>query len=314
MGTHWSDASQFQGTSIDDTYPHRVFSFRTNSGNNRDTLALENARRSKSMLDRGRLDLVIPYYFFRPGQANCDLHREILQEAGLWLHPKTATLVDVEGDNGKISGDQSFEVNDEVARIRGWYGHRDRVIGYWNPNADPGLWQTRPPALRLIIPQYGRSPGDLSSVKNAQARTEAFAHQFTETGRCAPFPGNACLDYSPLELPDLIGMLGIIGGNAMVDVIKQGAEQLRPFAGLFRRINNPDNVNTDNPDEAWPYAAWADIWNETVWDGFKLPIGLLEDDAGASQIAWVLDTNKRVRNAEEKLDAILAILTAKKEG
>lgn len=52
-------------------------------------------------------------------------------------------MVDVEGAplNGakRVRGDQSTEVNEEVERLRGWYGSVKRVIGYWNPKADPEL-------------------------------------------------------------------------------------------------------------------------------------------------------------------------------
>ena len=218
MGTTWADTSQYQGRPIDDSYPHRVFCFRTNSGNAVDTLAVENARRAVDMLKRGVLDAVIPYYFFWPGQANCDLHKDLLTEAGLWLHPRTVSMVDVEGapkDGVKrVRGNQSPEVNDEVERLRGWYSNPKRVVGYWNPRADPELWPMRPGGLRLVIPQYGRTPGDLGSIVEG-IRGEAFAHQYTDTGRCAPWPNGVDLNYSPLELPELLAALGIEGDSAV---------------------------------------------------------------------------------------------------
>lgn len=305
MSTIWSDTSQHQGAPIDDSYPHAVYSFRTNSGSKVDTLGVENATRVKQMLNAGKLEIAIAYYFFRPGQSNCDGHRELLERSGLWEHPRLASMVDVEGDKGSVSGDQSFEVNDEVARMRTWYGDGRRVIGYWNPNADPGLWLTRPPNFRLVIPQYGRTPGDLSSVQNAQVRGEAFAHQFTQSGRCAPWSGNVDLNYSPLNVNELLGMLGM-EGKVMGDIVTEGAAQLRPFEGRYRQIRNPQFYNVDNPNEAWPYDSWADVWNEVVWDGFKLPDFLLRDDAESSLIGWTTDTNKRVRRLEDTIKALEA--------
>lgn len=310
MSTTWSDTSHFQGVPINDEYPHAVYSFRTNSGSKVDTLGVENATRVKRMLDAGKLQVAIAYYFFRPGQANCDLHRKILEEGGLWGHPRLASMVDVEGDKGSVSGDQSFEVNDEVARMRTWYGHPGRVIGYWNPNADPGLWLTRPPNFRLVIPQYGRNPGDLSSVQNVAARGQAFAHQYTDAGRCAPWPDGVDLNYSPLNVNELIGMLGM-EGKVMGDVVTEGAAQLHPFKGLLRQAVNLQNVNVDNPDEGWPYAMWADLWNEMVWDGFTLPGEFLSDDAKASLVGWTMDTNKRVRKLEQTLEAVIDLLERK---
>ena len=222
--TFWADVSQFQGKPIDDSYPHRVFSFRTNSGNTRDTLALENARRAKAMLDAGKLDLVIPYYFFWPGQANCDLHKDILTEAGLWGHPKTVTMVDVEGAplNGakRVRGDQSAEVNDEINRLRGWYGNPKRVIGYWNPKADPELWLKRPDGLPLVVPHYNGTPGASYDFPGR------FAHQYSDRVPCAPF-GACDANFTALDLPALSELLGIKTSGGTLPTPEDVQEQLR---------------------------------------------------------------------------------------
>ncbi|AVD99644.1 endolysin [Mycobacterium phage Cuke] len=209
-GTFWNDVSQYQVKPIDESYPHKVFSFRTNSGDVTDTLALQNARAAKTLLDSGQLEIVIPYYFFRPGQANCDLHREILETAGLFNHPRTVSMVDVEGDKGSVKGDNSIEINDEVTRMRGWYGSNDRVIGYLNSNADPNLWPTRN-GINLVVPQYGRTPGDISSIKDATVRTDAIAHQYTSTATDqSPWIGRSVdANWSPYDLSELLALFGI---------------------------------------------------------------------------------------------------------
>ena len=224
MGTLWADVSQYQGKPIDDSYPHRVFSFRTNSGNTRDTLAVENARRAKSMLDAGKLDLVIPYYFFWPDQANCDLHRDILAEAGLWGHPKLVTMVDVEGAplNGvkRVRGDQSAEVNDEIDRLRGWYGNPKKVIGYWNPKADPELWLNRPAGLPLVVPHYNGAPGVSYEFGGR------FAHQYSDRVPCAPF-GACDANFTALDPPALFELLGITTSGGTVATPEDVQQQLR---------------------------------------------------------------------------------------
>jgi hypothetical protein len=210
-GSNWADVSQYQGKPVNDEYPHSIFCFRTNSGDKTDTLAAKNAAAALKALDANRASIIIPYYFFRPGQANCDLHREILEKAGLWLHPHTVTMVDVESDAGKISGDCSWEINDEINRMRGWYGNTRRVVGYWNPNADPGLWLTRPYALELVIPQYNNTPGDLSKVKDEIARRQAFAHQYTDKANdVAPWSGqNVDLNWTPYTISELATLFGM---------------------------------------------------------------------------------------------------------
>ena len=212
-GIFWADVSQYQGRAIDDTYPYNVFAFRTNSGDKADTLALANAAAALELLGNTNkpLDLVIPYYFFRPGEENCDLHKDLLTQAGLWKHPRSISMVDVEGDAGKITGDQSGEVNDEVNRMRGWYGDQRRTAGYWNPNADGGLWLQRPYMLELVIPQYGKQPGDLSGVTNNIAVREAFAHQYTDQAKdVSPWNGQPVdRNWTPYALSELLRLFGL---------------------------------------------------------------------------------------------------------
>lgn len=260
-GTFWTDVSQYQGSPVSDALQDRVFSFRTNSGDQRDTLGVENARRAKAMLDAGKLEIVIPYYFFRPGQANCDLHREMLEEAGLFNHPRTVTMVDVEGANGSVTGNNSWEINDEVNRIRKWYNNFHRVIGYLNPNADPGLWPTRG-GINLVIPQYNRTPGDISSVKDSQARSDAIAHQFSKTATdVGPWVGkNVDRNWTPYGVKELLLLFGMVEGAKPVPSTDQMVKELWDrFIGLpwFE-------------DHKWPSTAWFRDSDDGVGDTVAL--------------------------------------------
>jgi hypothetical protein len=210
-GTYWADVSQYQKTPVTREYPYGVFSFRTNSGDKEDTLVAENCAAALELLESEQLAIVIAYYFFRPGQANCDLHRQILTDHGLWLHSETLSMVDVESDGGKISGDHSWEINDEIARLRGWYGNQRRVIGYWNSNSDADLWLRRPYGLELVIPQYGREPGDLSGVRDETAVREAFAHQYSDKEiDVLPWPGQPVdMNWTPYSMAELLRLFGL---------------------------------------------------------------------------------------------------------
>ncbi|MFJ1461868.1 hypothetical protein [Nocardia sp. N2S4-5] len=313
MTVTWADVSHHQGIPIDNSYPHRLFAFRTNSGDARDTLAVENIRRVLAMLETGRLDAVIAYYFFRPGAANCDLHRDILTGGGLWGHPRLVTMVDVEDAGGAIRGDQSAEVNDEVERLRRWYGNPARVIGYLNAVANAGLWRTRPAGMRFVTPSYSHNPGEWASTPPPQWMQEiAFAQQFTDDGRCAPWSFGVDLNYSPLELPELLALLGITGGTPVSDPITVGAGQLLPTEDRLRQINRPENVNpsTRSPKEPWPYDMWADQWNETVWDGYDFAPEMadMKDDEKRSLIGLVRTIGARQTRLREQLDRIEAKL------
>lgn len=259
-GVRWNDVSQWQGAPIDSTYQHRIFSFRTNSGNVRDTLGIENARAAKRLLDEGKLDIVIPYYFFRPGQANCDLHREMLEEAGLFNHPRTVSMVDVEGDNGSVSGDNSWEINDEVNRIAGWYGNPNRVIGYLNSNADPTLWRARQ-GINLVVPQYKRTVGDISSIKDEQVRIDAIAHQFTDaaTDQMPWAPKAVCVNWSPYSIDELLMLFGMKESPKVPSTEQMIKELWDRFIGVPWYSDN-----------MWPSTAWFRDHNNGIADGVQL--------------------------------------------
>lgn len=217
VGTRWADVSQYQGKPVDASYPYEVFCFRTNSGDVVDKLVAENVRAAKALLDSGRVAVVIAYYFFRPGQENCDLHRKLLEANGLWGHSRLVTMVDVEGDHGTVAGDNSWEINDEVNRMRGpgWYDNYWRVIGYLNSNADPRLWPVRG-GINLVVPQYSdprsaRMPGDISTISDAQVRKDAIAHQYTDAATdVAPWLGQGIdMNWSPYTVAELVDLLGL---------------------------------------------------------------------------------------------------------
>lgn len=98
-------------------------------------------------------------------------------------------------------------------------------------------------------------------------------------------------------------------GGTMTNVVEEGALQLRPHPGLLRKINRPQNVNesTRNPENAWPYAMWADVWNETVWDGYDIrpEYADVPDDVGRSLVALVQTIAARQVRIEKKLDQLL---------
>lgn len=97
---------------------------------------------------------------------------------------------------------------------------------------------------------------------------------------------------------------GIVG-----DIVEEGAGQLHPHVERLRRINRPQNVNpsTRTPDEPWPYDMWADVWNETVWDGYDIrdEYADVPDEVGRSLVGLVQTIAARQRRIEAKLDRLL---------
>lgn len=318
-GTMWADTSHYQTDQfgapvyIDESYPFDVYSFRTNSGDQKDRMSEKTCKIVLDLLNSGKLKAVIAYYFFRPGEGNCDLHREILLSGGLWGHPKLVTMVDVEDAVGTIRGDQSYEVNDEVARLVGWYNlDKRRVIGYLNTISNSDLWLYPPDGMRFVTPSYSGVPGKWTKPEPLDwMKKAAFAQQFTSSGMCKPWPQQVDLNHSSLELEDFLQSLGI--EDEMDDPVEVGAAQLHPFPSKIRPILDAQYVNesTRTPDAPWPYDMFADIWNNVVWDGYTLP--LAPGAAAKSFVGWILDIAARqvdIQNSQRKiLDNQRAIMT-----
>lgn len=281
MGTYWADVSQFQRP-VDDSYPHRVFSFRTNTGSVKDARADANLTWALSALERGRLDVVIPYYFFRPGAANCDLWRDVVTRGGR-IDPRIVCMVDVESGTGSSQGaipirDHSAEINDEIGRVRGWLGG-SRVIGYYNPRADHALWKTRGD-VPLVVPHYNGAPGDSYAYPNR------FAHQYSDRVPCAPF-GPCDANYTALSIDQLKKLFGI-GGTTMATDVDRINEFTRAFCGP---------IGSDTKDIRYQLVGSRDLVYKTV-DGKKV-VDLEKSFPGLPQLG-----NRTVP------DAIAAIGTA----
>ena len=295
MGTYWADVSQYQRV-VDDTYPHRIFFFRTNTGDKVDTNAKANLDWGLKALAEGRIDILGCYYFFRPGQANCDLWREVVTRGGK-IDPRIVCMVDVEGDRGTVAGDNSAEINDEVGRVQGWLGGK-RVIGYYNPKSDPGLWVSRP-NIPLVIPHYNGTPGQSYDYPNR------FAHQYGDSVPCAPF-GPCDGNYTALSVDQLKQLFGISGGSpAMSDVdvineytkrfngpigsdVKDIREQLVGARDLvYKTVAGKQVVDINASFPGWPQLggrtavdALAAIGAALGIPGFFDPLGVVKNDNG----------------------------------
>lgn len=212
FGVHWADVSQYQGIPVNREYPYRVFTFRVNTGDDVDDLADANYRIACEMADEGRLDLIIAYAFYRPHSAGHSTYATFKKFFdGRGVHPKLAVMVDVENARGsqlgEVKGDQSFEANGfiDLAVIDLLGGDRRRTCGYHNFVADPGMWVSLPPDLKMIRPNYSIQPG-----KGKPDGPQLFAHQYTQTGRCAPWGDRDIdLNYFAGTLRELLEAFGV---------------------------------------------------------------------------------------------------------
>lgn len=198
FGVYWADVSVYQddpGTPqhdpVDESYPYRIFCFRVCTGNQIDPMAVENYREAKRLADKGELYGIMPYAFWRP-QPDHDTTGtfiRFLQEQG--LHPKLLSMCDVEDGTGSalggVTGDQSVGANDFLDRCANELhgGDRRRLFGYHNFRANPNMWLSLPPDLKMIRPNYSLPPG-----QGKPDGPQFFAHQYSSAEEVPPWEGD----------------------------------------------------------------------------------------------------------------------------
>ncbi|MCT7369474.1 hypothetical protein A7R75_10740 [Mycolicibacterium llatzerense] len=164
--TLFADVSEWQRP-VDDSYPYRVLTIRSNDGTYRDKDWAANYAWCRAAADSGKLSFFIVYFVWRPNwqDAVATLKSQIGQP-----HPRMAIMLDVESWEGQIRGDQSAGINAAFEDIAAWLGDRRRVIGYGNTSDLNTLWRTQPAGVRLVIAAYGSNPEYPGKI----------AHQYTD--------------------------------------------------------------------------------------------------------------------------------------
>lgn len=163
--TLFADVSEWQ-VPVDDSYPYRVISIRSNDGGHRDLDWDHNYAWCKAAADDGRLACFIVYFVWRPDWQQAV---ETLKTMAGAPHPKMVVMLDVESWGGQISGDQSAGINAAFERVAAWLGDRRRVIGYGNTGDLDRLWPHKPLGVWLVVAGYGNNP----------AYPNKIAHQYT---------------------------------------------------------------------------------------------------------------------------------------
>jgi len=171
--TIFADVSEFQ-CPVDDSYTdagYRVLSFRSNDGTHLDANFDANYAWATAACDAGKLDLIIVYFYWRPGQTGVANHMAMVNNAG-GPHPRMVSMIDLES-GGNPNYDQSAVLNDEYDQLVRWLGGNEkRVIGYANLGDERTMWQCRPSDIKFILAGYGANPYDPDLIK--------LAHQYTD--------------------------------------------------------------------------------------------------------------------------------------
>lgn len=207
FGVYWNDISQWQDIPVDNSYPHRVFCFRALS-REFDTLAPANYREAKRMADEGRLDCIIVYAFLWPDRDTIGMLRKFFADNG-GVHPKVCIMLDVEDAGGKITADCTAQANDFIEQAITLVGNDPRrVCGYQNFVINSHLWKSRRADLKMIIPNYSLRPGQRPNGP------QFFAHQFTQTGRTAPWGDrDVDINYYAGTLSAFLAAFGLSSGE-----------------------------------------------------------------------------------------------------
>jgi hypothetical protein len=178
----WADVSEFQ-TVLDQSYfsatymdqgegpfPYRVISIRTNDGDHMDTNFATNYAAAKAAADAGLCEVIIVYYYWRPGSDAVNNHIAAVTANG-GPHPKHVSMIDLES-GGNPGGDQSSQVNADYQTLTQWLKNDKRVIGYANLGDLRTMWQFHPAAVPMILAGYGSNPDDPNVYK--------IGHQYTD--------------------------------------------------------------------------------------------------------------------------------------
>jgi peptidoglycan hydrolase-like protein with peptidoglycan-binding domain len=197
--TQWADISEFQKP-VDNSYPYQVLCIRSNDGNYQDKNFNTNRAWCDSAVASGKLAFYIVYYFFRPSMTGFPTLKARVGTP----NPKMAVMIDVESDGGKVSGNQSGNINSEFNQAASWLGSASRVIGYGNVGDLNNLWPQKPAGIRLVVANYSSNPSYAGK----------FAHQYTDKGPCAPFGTCDMNSADGMAISDLNAMFGFSGTPA----------------------------------------------------------------------------------------------------
>jgi hypothetical protein len=163
--TLFADVSEFQ-VPVDDSYPYRFLSIRSNDGNHRDGHFAQNYQWCCNAADSGRIAGFIVYYFWRPGGTGINTHMSMVGSP----HQKMASMIDLESGNGNVQVDSSAECNAEYNTLATWLGSAARVCAYANGSDYRNMWPNHPADMRWVGAGYPINP----HLPNQ------FAHQYTD--------------------------------------------------------------------------------------------------------------------------------------
>nr|WP_228566439.1 hypothetical protein [Nocardia sp. SYP-A9097] len=269
----FADVSEHQ-RAVDDSYPYRLFSLRSNDGTHRDERFFDNYSWAANAADTGRISCFTVYYYWRPNWLeSVDTHKDMVTQAG-GPHPRMISMLDVES-GGNPGGDQSDGINRSYWNLADWLGSVKRVIGYANSGDFFSMWPDRPEGLRVIGAGYGSNPNLPGQIAHQYTDGRGFGGGLPEG---APPFGHCDMNSADGLSPDDFAAACGLGG----DVLDPIAEIWIQFMGIGGN-------------------GWPQLGNRTIVDGLaaigrQLQIPGFAPPEGPTQVPLPPDIDGRIHD------------------
>lgn len=249
----FADVSYFQ-VPVDDSYPYRIFSLRSNDGLFHDPNFAANYEWACKAADDGRLACFIVYFYWRPNWLDTvNTHEEMVEAFG-GPHPQMISMIDVES-GGNPGGDQSDGINKAYWALAEWLGNPLRVIGYANSGDFHSMWRTRPDGLRVIGAGYGRDPQLPGQVSHQYTDGQGFGGGLPEG---APPFGNCDMNSANGMTPqEFAAACGIAGKDIPMSAEDLTADIREQLCGRGQR-------------EPGQYGGWPQLGGRTAVDALAI--------------------------------------------
>ncbi len=217
----FADVSYYQ-VPVDDSYPHAIFSFRSNDGTFEDPHFAHNYRWAVRKADAGELACFIVYFYWRRNWSDCvETMREMVEAEG-GPHERMIAMIDVES-GGNPRGDQSGPLNATHAELAAWLGDPARVIGYANRGDFVDMWNSRPAGLRMIGAGYGRNPNLPGQIAHQYTDGQGFGDGMPEG---APPFGDCDMNTTPMSPHEFAAACGVAtGGGSFMAALNEDEQR-----------------------------------------------------------------------------------------
>ena len=241
--TLFADVSYYQAK-VDDSYPYRVISIRSNDGTFVDPNFAANLAWCKKACDSGKLAAFLVYFVYRPDVDNVHAVAALVGDP----HPQMGVEIDVESWGGQITGDQSSRLNATYDGLSSWLGDRRRVIAYGNAGDLNSLWPNKPAGLRIRLAAYGSNPDYPGKIAHQYTNGEGYGGGLPEGA--TPF-GNCDMNSADnLTATAFAAALGITAGAMPTTPVTPNTPEANVDLHTSRSIYRTSNDRTMRGDDA----------------------------------------------------------------